>query len=249
MDHRLAILAVGALSVASVRIAAAEPSKKDLARQLFELGIEEYKDKQYEAAVLSMSKSYSLEPDPAALYALAQSERLSNKCKDAITHYNKLLETTKDDKTTGAVKAQIDLCEQIERGEAPKPDPKVDDKRDAPMIQYRTVVRTERHSDTLAIALYAVGGVSLGGAATTYLLARSTRADANNATSLAQYNELYDRATILRWTAYTAAGAGIVLVGYATYRVLWGGGNRSSSSEVAVVPMRGGSFVSWATTW
>ncbi len=249
MEHRLAILAVGALTVASGRIARAETSKKELARQLFELGIEEYKDKQYDAAVASMSKSYALEPDPSALYALAQSERLSGKCKDAITHYNKLLETTKDEKTTTAVKAQIDLCEQIERGEAPKADPKVDEKRDAPTIQYRTIIHTERRSDTLAIALYAVGGVSLGGAATTYLLARSTRADANNATSLAQYNELYDRATILRWTAYGAAGAGLVLVGYATYRVLWGGGPKSTSQEVAVVPLPGGSLVSWATAW
>jgi len=248
MEHRLAILAVAALiAVATPRLAAAETSKKDLARQLFELGIEEYKDKQYDAAVASMSKSYALDPDSGALYALAQSERLSGKCKDAIGHYNKLLESTKDEKTIGAVKAQIDLCGQIERGEKPKDDPKVDDKRDAPTIQYRTVYRTKQHSDTLAISFYVVGGVSLGGAVTTYLLARSTRSDADHATSLAQYNDLYDRARVLRWTAYTAAGAGLALVGYATYRVLWGG--KATSSEVAIVPTTRGASVSWATTW
>jgi hypothetical protein len=248
MEHRFAILAVAALTaIALPRRSAAETSKKDLARQLFELGIEEYKDKQYDAAVASMSKSYALEPDTGALYALAQSERLAGKCKDATVHYNKLLETTKDEKTIGAVKAQIDLCDQIERGEKPKDDLKLDDPRDAPTIQYRTVYRTKQHSDTLAIALYVAGGVSLGGAATTYLLARSTRDDADHATSLTQYNDLYDRARVLRLTAYTAAGAGLALVGYATYRVLWG--DKPSSSEVAIVPTTRGSIVTWATTW
>jgi len=44
--------------------AAAETEKTALARELFDLGVEEYKTKQYAAAAASMSKSHALDPQP-----------------------------------------------------------------------------------------------------------------------------------------------------------------------------------------
>ena len=250
MESRLTLLA--ALSVLlSTRLAAADTNKKDLARELFDLGVEEYKTKQYDAAAASMGKSYALDPVPSALYAMAQAERLAGKCKEADVHYRQMLDLAKDEQTITAVKANLELCKQIESGEEPKAAPvdaKVAEQRDAPTIQIRTVYRTERHTDGIAIAMYAIGGTALGGAVTTYLLAKSTQNEEATASSLAQYNDLYDRANRLRWTSYAAAGVGAVLVGYATVRLIRGSGN-TRVKEVAVVPISGGSMVAWSSTW
>ncbi len=251
MESRLAVLAAAALiALPAARVASADTNKKALARQLFELGIEEYKQKQYAAAVTSMAKSYELDAQPDALYALAQSERLAGNCNDAIGHYEKLLDTAKDDQTTTAVKSNLELCYEASRGEKPKAEPQdanAIERQNAPTIQIRTVYRTEQKNNRLAIALYAVGGVALGGALTTYLLASSTRSDADHATTLADYNSLYDRSVRLRDTAYIAAGAGVALVTWATIRVVRGG--KAKSSDVAVVPLRGGSLVAWSGSW
>ena len=249
MDARLAILAAAQVVLAT-GIASADTNKKALGRQLFELGIEEYKAKQYDAAAASMGKAYALDPQPDTLYALAQSQRLANNCKDAIVNYQKLLDTTKDDSTVTTVKASLALCQEIESGQKPAEQPadaKTVEQRDAPTIQIRTVYRTERHNDRLTIAMYAVGGVALGGAATTYLLARSTRNDADHATSLADYNNLYDRAARLRWVSYGAAGVGLALVGVATYRVIWG--NKDTPPDVALAPISGGALLAWSSSW
>src|SRR4051812_1962358 len=122
MESRLAFLAAQAVAVVAFAggTAAADGNKKALARQLFELGIDEYKTKDYEGAAASMAKSYALDPIPETLYAEAQAERLAGDCIDASVHYSKLLDLAKDNSIATAVKANLELCSQIERGEKPK---------------------------------------------------------------------------------------------------------------------------------
>ncbi|HUS28133.1 MAG TPA: hypothetical protein VMZ53_06475 [Kofleriaceae bacterium] len=244
MGSKLAILAaIQVVLLAGSTVARAE--NKKLARELFELGIEEYKAKDYPAAVASMSKSYSLDPQPNALYALAQAERLNDDCKNATLHYQKLLEVSKDDAIKKAVAGNLELCAQIERGEKPKEETpaetKAAEQRDAPVIQYKTIyrTRTESKTDVLAVSMFAVGGISLGGSVVTYLYARSTRSDADNATTLEDYNDKFDRAQRLRYVSYAAAGVGLALVGVATFRVVRGS---KKPTEVALIPTNGGTF-------
>jgi tetratricopeptide (TPR) repeat protein len=255
MESRFAVLAAqAAIVLAFAGVARADANKKALARQLFELGIDEYKNKEYEAAAASMAKSFALDPIPETLYAEAQAERLAGDCIDASVHYTKLLDLSqKDNSTAIAVKANLELCSQIERGEKPKEDPAADakaaERRDAPTVQIRTVYRTERRSDKLAIALFAVGGVGLGGAVVTYFAGVSARSDADHATTLAEYNNLYDRSVSLKDYSYIAAGTGAILVGYATWRVLHGSGNARVAEQVGVIPTKGGSMVAWTGSW
>lgn len=197
-----------------------------------------------------MSKSYSLDPQPNALYAQAQAERLSGNCKAAITHYQQVIDTSKDEKTANAVKGNIELCEAIERGEKAK-EPASEAKtaeRDAPVLQIRTVYRTERQTDKVAIVLFAGGGIALGGSVAMFLVARSARSDADRAQSLEEYNDLYDRAARLRWMSYAAAGVGVGFIAVAAYRLI-GGSGETRVQKVALVPTRGGSLVSWSTAW
>lgn len=231
-------------------IAAAETDKAALARELFDLGVEEYKTKQYTAAAASMSKSHALDPQPNALYALAQAERLSGNCKDAITHYQQVIDTAKDDKTVTAVKGNIELCQALERGEKAKEPPSEAKtaERDAPVLQIRTVYRTESRTDKLAIALFAGGGLAVGGSVAMFLVARSARSDADRAQSLEEYNDLFDRSKRLRLISYGAAGLGLGLIAVAAYRLI-GGSGETRTQKVALVPTPGGSLVSWSSTW
>lgn len=253
MGLKLSILAAIQLIALATAGHAEADNKKALAGQLFELAIEEYKAKQYDAAAASLAKSYALDPRPDSLYALAQAERLDGNCKDAVVHYQQLLDTAKDDKTKSAVKANIELCREIEAGETPAvvpvEDAKAVEQRDAPTIEIRTVVRTERKSDAVTIAAFAVGGTSLGGSVALFLMSRSTRSDADRATTLDDYNDLYDRSARLRWMSYAAAGLGVSLVSYAVVRLVTGGDDKTERPDVAIVPVRGGSIVSWSSSW
>jgi len=245
MGRGLAVLAV-AVAFFAARIAVAD--KKQLARELFDQGVTEYKAKQYDAAIASMSKSYALDPQPDALYAWAQAERMTNNCKDALVHYQQLLDTTHDEKTATIVKGQIELCKQIETGHEDKlaPDATTVEKRDAPMVEIKTVYRTEHKTDHLTIGLFAGGGIAIGGSVALLIVAHSTRNDADHAVSLDEYNQLYDRAKHLRWGAYGAAAVGLTAASIAMIRVLRRSGETSS---VAMAPVRGGSLLTYAATW
>ncbi len=245
MDIRFSILAASAVIVGAAPVAHAD-SKKDLARSLFELGIEEYKAKQYEAAALSMEKSYALDPVPGTLYALAQSERLNNDCKSATEHYQKLLDTSDDEGIKKAVKPNLELCEKIARGEKVKEDTATIETRDAPTLQIKTVYRTEKTNDKLTIVLFAGGGVALSGAVAFFFIGRSASNDADRATSLEEYNDLYDRSRTMAWLSYASVGVGVTLLGLATYRVVRGDKEEAEESPVGIIPTRGGSMVSWS---
>jgi tetratricopeptide (TPR) repeat protein len=250
MGSRFALLAQSVIALSLPAVAAAEGDKTALARELFDLGVEEYKAKQYDAAAASMAKSYSLDPQPNALYAQAQAERLGGKCKEAIAHYRLVIDTAKDDKIITAVKANVELCQQIERGEESKevPTEAKTAERDAPVLEIRTVYRTESRTDKIAVVLFAGGGLALGGSLAMYLVARSASSDAERAGSLVEYNDLYDRAAQLRWMSYAAAGIGLGCIAVAAYRLI-GGSGETRVQGVAIVPTPGGSLVSWSSAW
>ena len=244
--QRLALYAALIAFALVPRVARAD--NKSLAKELFVLAIDEYKAKNFDAAVMSLTKSYALDAKPDVLYALAQAERLAGKCKDAIGHYEALGESSKDEKVQKAVKENVEICKQIEAGKpVPKKeeDAKLVERRDAPTIEYRTVVRTERKRDVLSIVLFVGGGVAISGAGATYLLSRSAKNDADHATSLEDYNSKYDSSRRLKWISIGSAGVGVGLITVALIRVL-GGGNDTETKQVAVTPLQGGSMISWS---
>jgi len=249
--QRLAVLAQLIVLLAVPAVARADENKQALARSLFNLAITEYKAEQYEAAVASLAKSHALDPRPDALYALAQAERLANRCKDALVHYEELLGTLKDEKVLKRVKENIEVCKQIEAGK-PAPEKKKGQdiaQRDAPTIEYRTVVRTERKRDVLSIVLFAGGGVAISGGVAMYLVSRSMEQDADNAQSLDEYNDKYDQSRRLRWISYATAGAGATLLTVAFIRVIGGGDDESKTRQISLAPAPGGSILSWSARW
>lgn len=232
------------IALAPARIAAADDAQA--ARSLFKKGVEEYKAKKYGDASITLLKSYELDPKPDTLFALAQAERLDGRCPDAREHYKKLLEQTSDMSTAKAVQSNLELCAAPEPVEKPQPSDKPAEPV-KPQIVTQTVVRRERTTDTLAVALFSSGALALGGSAALVLAARNSSADSDRAATLDESNRLYDRSKRERLLALGVAGVGAALVTGGIVHVLRG--KPAQHTEVAVAPLAGGAAIALSSRW
>lgn len=254
MGSKLAVLAghlTLALVLASGRMAHADTPK---ARELFKLGIEEYKAQRYAAAAAILARAYELGQAPDALFALAQAERLDNRCPEAIVHYKKLLATSKDPAIAQAVQTNMALCPLTEPKPAPPPLPEPVAKPDPepappPQVITRTVVKDSGGGDTLGTVMFAGGMLALGVGAGFFVASKGSMDDADVARTLDVHNELADRAKTQRTISFVALGAGAAMIGVAIWRWTSGGDETSTSSEVAISPTSGGSLVTWSARW
>jgi tetratricopeptide (TPR) repeat protein len=228
------------------------------ARALFKKGIDEYKQKKFGEASITLLKSYELDPRPDTLFALAQAERFDGRCTDAVEHYKKLLEQTTDLPTAKAVQFNIELCapkpedKPVEPVDKPVDPPVVDKPVDPPVVPptpapvTRTVVRTERSLDKLTAITLSSGTLALGGAVGFYLAARSNDSDSKTAVTLVESNRLYERSKDQRFVAYVSAAVGVGLVTTGIVRILR---NKPRKTEVAAIPTRGGATFWVSATW
>jgi tetratricopeptide (TPR) repeat protein len=240
--------AFAALIVLSTRFAYADDA--ELARGLFKKGVEEYKAKKYDVAAATLAKSYELDPKPDALFALAQSERLAGRCKDAVPHYKKLLEQTTDLPTLKAVQSNLELCEPPKpetttTPDEPKPEIKVVEKPVDRIVEKpvtRTVTRTERKTDWLMVGGFAGGALAVGTSIGFFVAASGNSSAADDASTLAESNRLYDRSVDQKRLGFVAGAVGAAAIGFGVYRFVT---KRSvSKAEVAIVPTAAG-----ATAW
>jgi tetratricopeptide (TPR) repeat protein len=200
----------------------ADPSSDELIKQAGEA----YKVGKYDDAAAALEKAYAIDHKPDTLFALAQAERLGGRCKDAIPHYKQVLEKMNDLNVAKLVQTNLSLCER-ERGtdQPAKPDGPA-----APQV----VTRVERHTDKLAVTLFATGTLGIGAGVGFYISSVGNADAAKTARTLDDNTRLNDRADTQRVIALAAGGVGLALAGYAIVR--WMGGKSESSSKVAIVP-------------
>lgn len=253
MGSRLALLATLQLIAAA---ALTGDALADRARDLYKRGIDEYKTQKYAQAASTLAAAYELDPKPETLFALAQAERLAERCDDARAHYKKLLEATTEIATARAVQSNLELCgpdpaalparrpEPDKPAPAPAPPP-------PPRTITRTVVREVRRSDKLATLLVASGMLGLGAGGGLYLAARDSRRDADRAATLDDHDRLYDRADTERIAALAAAGAGAALIGAAVVRWATAGSAKATEPgpDVALAPSATGAMVVLSAGW
>ncbi len=251
MGSKLAILAAGlTLSISASRLAHAEPSADQLAKQ----GIEAYKTANYAQATKLLARSYELSKKPDTLFALAQAERLDGNCTLAVEHYKKLLAQTSEINAAKLIQTNLALCEKHEPVVAPptepaKPEPVKPAPAPAPApdpvaTTTKTIVRGPDH---LAIALFAGGALGLGVGTGLYIAANGAADDAKHAGTLDAFHEANDRSDRDRALSYVAFGVGAGLVGYAIFR--WVSAPTPRSTEVALTPSEGGSTVWVRGSW
>jgi tetratricopeptide (TPR) repeat protein len=247
MGSRLALLA--AVQLIAAAILAREAAADTRARELYKRGIEEYKARKYEAAAATLKESYELEPKPDALFALAQAERLSGRCREARVHYKQLLEATSEVATARAVQTNLELCGPEPDKSAARPSEGGKPEEPAPSTANgtQTVVREVRRTDKLATLLLAGGMLGLGSGGGLYLASTNSREDADRAATLDDHARLNDRADRQRIAAIVAGGAGVVMIGAAIAR--WVTSGESKSTEVTLAPSASGAMLMVSSGW
>lgn len=237
MGSRFHVLAQVIVGLACVRIAAAET-----AADLIKNAGEEYKTGNYDAAAALLQRAYELEPKSDTLFALAQAERLGGRCPAAIPHYKKLLSELKDLDVAKLVQSNLSLCVKDEPVLDPKPTPPIQ----TPAAPPKVVVRVERKSDKLAVAMFATGTLSIGAAIGFYVASRDNRDAALDARTIEDNRRFNDRADLQTGVALVAGTVGLGLASYAVVRWMKGG---ESSNTVAVTATSNGGAIGYAGRW
>jgi hypothetical protein len=117
-----------------------------------------------------------------------------------------------------------------------------------PVTITKSVVRTERRADPFTTVLFTSGGIALGGSDGLFLASRSSSDDSTRAATLDESNRLFDRSQTERVMSFAAGGVGVALIGLGVVRVIRSGG-KSSSTEVAATPVRGGATFWVSSRW
>lgn len=216
------------------------------ARSLFKQGIEEYKAKKYGEASITLLKSYELDPRPDTLFALAQAERFDGRCKDALEHYKKLLESATDITTAKAVQSNMELCEGPKPVEKCEPVEKIVERN---KLRTKTVTRDRSRSNKLATGLFAGGALAVGGSVTLFMLSRSSRADSDRATSLEESNRLYDKSVDQRRFSIVAGGVGLALIGAGVFRMFTNKPKEQTTTQISVTPTTNGAAAHVMVRW
>ncbi len=229
----------------------ARSAAADTAADLLKQGLEEYKAAKYADAVVTIGKAYALDPKPETLFTLAQAERLSGDCKSAVVHYRQVIERVGDFNVARLVQQNLEICEPPKKLGEPRPvEPKPVESKPIepakPQVTTKTVVREVTRVDKVALSLYASGGLALGLAGGFYFAGRDNRDAAERAGSLADHDDLADRAKSQFTIAGIAAGVGLAAIAGG---VVWTMTRKTSTTEVAVTPTKGGSMLVLAKRW
>jgi hypothetical protein len=225
----------GALVVVVLGAGVARADDTANARALFEQGVQLYKAQKYDEAAATLAHSYELERKPDVLFALAQAERMSGRCPDAVAHYKALLAETNDLATAKAVQNNLGLCEaqrSPELGTPPEPPSKPE------------TAAAPHGVSRLPALLVATGGLALGIGGGLLVSARGNRDAAGRAFTLEDNARLNDRADTQQTIGVVAAGAGVALA--AVGAILWVRGKRAT---VAISHSSSATVMAFASRW
>jgi tetratricopeptide (TPR) repeat protein len=189
------------LSWASLGSPAAAQATRPTARTYLERGLKLYDEGQYDAAIRELRLGYALEPLPQFLYTLGQAERKLGRCDEALTYYRQYLPSA-DATSAGAVRFQIERCEQQQRDAAVRAAP-----REVPHGE--VVVPPRRrpfYRDWIGMTLAGVGaGAALAGGG---LLIGSTLELQRSRASFEQFDSTLSGAQTMRTAGIVLAAAG-----------------------------------------
>ena len=219
------------------------------AAELAKQALEQYKAGKYAEAAKLYSRAYDLDGKPDTLFSLAQAERLSGDCKQAVVHYHKVIEQVSDFNVARLVQQNLKLCGNEE--DQPPPTTATQPAQSAapaePQVVTRTVVREHSRVDALAMTMFGAGMLAIGTAGGLYLAAGANDDAADKAFTIDDANDLHDRAKNERIASAVTAGVGVALVGVAVFR--WTTAKDSTSTGVAIAPASGGGSVVFSGRW
>ena len=235
-----------ALATAALVATWAHPVSADTAAELMKRGVAAFKAGKYADAATALKGAYDLDQKPETLFALAQAERLGGDCPTAAAHYHQVLEQLSDLDVAKLVEQNLRLCEKDAPPppphDTPAPPPAAPPPAPPPPV-VKTVIRVREVSrtDKLTAGMFAGGTLALGASVGLFVAASANRDAADAAATRDDYDTFDHRAGVERGAMFVAAGAGVAMIGYATFRWLHAA---PTPVDVAVIPTAtGGTFV------
>lgn len=207
--------------ITSSAIAQGKPS------QVFKDAVAAYEKSEFERAAELFAQAYREDPNRTILFALAQSERLSDDCPSAIRHYHQLRRRKMPDEDRLRVFQGLELCGVF--------DNKVVEKEPVVVVENAgpTYV-TKSETDWLGISLLAGGLVGMGVGTSYWLVLSGQNDDIRAADTEASHILLENRARTSRTISIVSFAGGTALLAGAAYRLLIakGTGSKAESGDI-----------------
>jgi tetratricopeptide (TPR) repeat protein len=239
MQPRILALAL-VLAVAPATARADSAHLKPEAQTHLDAALQAYNAKDYDAAIREFGLAYSIDPNPALLYATAQAYRFANKCTEALDFYRRYLAIQQaatcakaPDKAVceaqiTATNTGISLCENALK-QAPRPaepppkqtpppspppaasPPPPESPPAAAKLEITAPTESPWYKDPVGDALTVGGVVGVGVGVGFLVMASHSENAAHSATLRSDFLHDLDDATSQRRIGYVALGAGVAL--------------------------------------
>lgn len=208
-----------------------------------------HKEGRYDDARKELEIAYTLDPQPALLYAIGQVHVMQGQCPQAITFYERFIESKPSEAQAKKAQEAIDTCKKLQ-AEKPADKPVVIEKPvEKPVIVEKpvTVVTTTKpwYTDVVGDVLVGVGlAVGVTGAIF-YKGALSDRDAADRVMSYEEYDGLIDDSSSKQRLAIIlgASGGALIVGGIISYIVR---DRTVETRTVAVTPTSQGGIVTWS---
>ncbi len=200
------------------RVAIAQPADADAQMTT---GLDAYNAADYPAAIAAFRAAYAIDARPAALFAVAQAERMAGDCAGALIDYDRFLASGPGERAAAAARAQRAVCATSVSADTP-----------APVVGAPVAVPTvitmapppppsrspwwrDPVADGLVLGATAAAATGLGFT----LAARAAARDGANAPTYAAHEAAVDRLGRDRVIAAVAWSSAAVLVGASVWRI------------------------------
>jgi len=249
------------LLAAAIAIAlplSAHADNKAEAKKHLEAAAAAYKEKRWQDVLDAINKAYALDPKPELHFSLGQVYVKMGRCPDAIVAYEQFISSKPNADNVDVAKEAIAACkaaaivapdlppvEPPKDPEPPKEPPPVEDL--PPNIQPppKDAVSSDRwYQDKVGVALVGGGGVLVVAGLITYVLARGTLGDAEDAPTYNEQVDLYDSARGKRTISIVLTVGGLAAGGVGAW---WYLKQRPAEQRgVGFVPTHDGGLVTWS---
>jgi tetratricopeptide (TPR) repeat protein len=235
------------LLVTGLAGAALADAKKEAKLHLDKAGIA-HKEGRYDDARKELEIAYTLDPNPALLYAIGQVHVMQGQCPQAITFYERFIASKPSEAQVKKAQEAIETCKKLQ-AEKPPDEPVVEKPVEKPIIVEKpvTVVTTTKpwYTDVVGDVLVGLGiGVGVAGAIV-YKGALSDRDAADRVMSYEEYDGLLDDSGKKQRLAIIlgASGSALIIGGIISYIVR---DRTVETRTVAVTPTQQGGIVTWS---
>jgi tetratricopeptide (TPR) repeat protein len=253
------LLLAAAIAIALPHHAHADPKAE--AQKHLETAAAAYKQKRWQDVLDALNKAYALDPKPELHFSIGQVYVKMGRCPDAIVSYEQFIASKPNGSNVDMAKEAIAACKAaaiVQPDPGPvEPPPPVDPppvdppppKDDPPPNiiappPQDTGTAGRWYQDKVGVALVGGGAAFVFAGAVTYLLARGTLGDAEDAPSYEEQVDLYDSARGKRTISVVFTVVGLAAGGAGAY---WYLKKRPAEQRgVGFVPAQDGGLVTWS---